>query len=84
MAGRDRDVAQEEADPIGPPDHAGGTYGSRDEADLARRSELRDDNAVDAGFQTADRLDFPPVAEAEPDPEALDTADKKAAHDLNY
>lgn len=84
MAGRDRDVAQGEADPQGPPGHAGGTYGSRDEADLARRSELRDDNAVDAGFQTADRLDFPAAAEGDADAEALDTPDAKAAHDLNY
>lgn len=84
MPGQNRDVAQEEADPIGPTDHAGGTYGHRDETDAARRSEYRQDNAVDAGFQESDRLDLSPTAAAETDDPGSETGEEKAAHDLNY
>lgn len=58
MAGNDRDAAQAQPDPIGPPGHSGGTYGERDISQAARRSQVRDQvgGADDAAVEEASPL----------------------------
>ena len=75
MAGTDPDAAAGEADPIGPPGHAGGTYGTPDTSNSARRSLIRDaaepdgqgvDPAID-GLDPDDSRAAPPASPPLPD-----------------